>query len=149
MTWDKSFGKLSSWWQKTAKHCNNVDRSQNSALCPLNSELKASSLVEVLVSLSLVSIVFVIAAMIWLQISGLQSPYHQTDQRMAARKLIDQAIATHALHDQTFTIQGIQYFRAIHPLHPENRLYEITVTAYQQDQAPFFKRSKIVRYDAD
>lgn len=110
--------------------------------------LTASSLIEVLVSLTLASIVFVIAAMVMLQVSGINSPYHQVHQRMTARKLIDQATAHQETQDRAFTIDGIQYFRAIHPLNPETGLYEVTVTACQQGEEPFFKRSKIVHYHA-
>jgi hypothetical protein len=111
--------------------------------------LKAASLVEVLVSLSLASITFVIAAIVWLQISGLNAPYRQTDQRMIARNLIDQAIAQQITQDQDYLIQGVHYLRTIEPLNPETNLYQITITAYIEGKDPFYHRAKIVRYHED
>mgnify|MGYP006933546213 CR=1 FL=1 len=112
------------------------------------SSLPASSLVEVLVALSLSSIIFVIGAMVWLQLNGMAAPFRQIDQRMTARQLIDAATLTKTTQDEIIKIGGINFERKINPINSETGLYEIIVIVYNQENQPFFQRGKIVKYDA-
>jgi hypothetical protein len=112
-------------------------------------QLQASSLVEVLVALSLSSIMFVIAMTIWLQINGYQAPYRQIDYRMRARLLIEDATQRQSLQDAVFTLEGIQFQREVRQINAESNLYEIRVKAYGPENELLFQRGKVVRYGAD
>lgn len=109
--------------------------------------LPAASLVEVLVSLTLASIVFVIAAAVWLQIAGPLSAPRQLSLRLNSRKLLQQAIDQQSLENTTFVLDGATFVRKVHAINPSNQLYRIDITVESADGgAPKFRRSKIVRY---
>jgi hypothetical protein len=110
--------------------------------------LAGATLVEVLVSLSLASIVFVIALMVWLQISGPRATYRDIEHRMEARKLIAQAITDHDPHDRIVTIGATKYVRRVRLVHHATQLYEITVAVYLEGKKPLFQRGKIARIHA-
>ncbi len=111
-------------------------------------KLQASSLVEVLVALSLASIVFTIGTTIWLQLNGRNASYRQIEMRMRARKLIDAAIETQEVSNQVFNYNGIGYERLIQPVNSKTGVFKITVKAFSKKNEPFFQRAKIVRYEA-
>jgi hypothetical protein len=82
--------------------------------------------------------------MIWLQLNGSRAPHRQIDQRIQARKLIDDAIATGDLQDRVFTFGATKYVRRVVTLGSGTDLREITVAVYdQQDDTPQFTRGKI------
>jgi hypothetical protein len=111
--------------------------------------MPGSSLVEVLVALSLSSIVFVIGMVVWLQLNGHNAPYRHLDYRMRARTMIAQAIQSQDLGDAVWNAGGVQYVRKIRPLHAASGLYEVQVQVFGQDPSPILTRSKIVHYEAD
>ncbi len=87
--------------------------------------------------------------MIWLQLNGSKAPHRQIDQRIRARKLIDDAIASGDLQDRVFTYGATKYMRKVTTLHAATHLHEITIAVYdQQDDTPQFTRGKIARIDA-
>jgi hypothetical protein len=104
--------------------------------------------VEVLVSLSLASIVFVIGGMVWLQINGSNAPHREIEQRMVARQLIADAIQTGGKQDQVFTVGGTKYLRKINLLNPQTHLGEITITVFGTDGTPLFSRGFITKIHA-
>lgn len=111
--------------------------------------MTGSSLVEVLVALSLSSIIFVIGMMVWLQINGYDAPYRQLEYRMRARTMIAQAIQAQDLGDAVWKAGGVQYVRKIRPIHAASGLYEVQVQVFGKDATPLFTRGKIVHYEAD
>ena len=130
----------------------------NSELITLNSKpnpspsiqkLKASSILEVLVSLSLASIVFVIGGMVWLQINGSNAPHREIEQRIVARELIADAINEGKKQDQIFTIGATKYLRKVIVLNAETQLCEITVTVLDTEGQPQFSRGIIAQINAE
>ena len=110
--------------------------------------LPAASLVEVLVSLTLASIAFVIAAVVWLQIAGPLSAPRQLSLRLHSRNLIQQAIDEQSLENSTIVLDGATFVRKVHAVNPSQKLYRIDITVENGDgKLPKFRRSKIVRYD--
>lgn len=112
------------------------------------SRLRASSLVEVLVALSLASIIFVIGTTIWLQINGRSAPFRQIEQRMTARKLIEEAVENKLTKNEIITEKGIGYERLIQAINPKLAVYKVTIRAFTVKNEPFYMRSKIVCYNA-
>lgn len=108
---------------------------------------RGSTLLEVLVSMSLASIVFVIGSAVWLQLNGMQAPFRQLDQRLVARELIDRVGEGTEELEIVMRRQGMKFVRNVAALNPERGLYEVTVVCYSADDKPIMKRGKIVRID--
>jgi type II secretory pathway pseudopilin PulG len=115
----------------------------------LSPKLIASTLVEVLVSLSLVSIIFIIVSIIWLQISGPQASFRDTEHRLQSRRLIEDAISNNDPRNKIITIGTTKYVRQVTLIHKQTQLFEISVAVYITDKKPIMQRSKIARIHAN
>jgi hypothetical protein len=110
--------------------------------------LPAATLLETLVSFALVSIIFVIGAIIWLQLAGNAAPYRQADQRLDCRNILRETETKADLTDKVFTLHNTQYHRKITPINPDRGLFEVSIAAYTPDGIFLMRRHKTIHIHA-
>lgn len=110
--------------------------------------LKAASLVEVLVAMSLVSVMFVIGTMIWLQLNGPRAPFRELEFRLKAREILigmeDFAGENGVIQDPT-----VYFVRETEPLNADQNLFQITVSCFQNNGELIFRRARIIQRHED
>lgn len=111
--------------------------------------LNATTLIEVLVSFSLASILFVIGAMVWLQLAGKSAPYRLAEQRMDCRSILRETERTMALTDRIISLHNTQYHRQVRPLDASRGIFEVGISVYSAEGDLLFRRKKIMHHHAD
>lgn len=110
-------------------------------------KLKGATLVEVMVALSLISIIFVIGSLIWTNLSGPSAPGKVWDSRRIAREMLHEFETNLDAGEETKKVEGRIYKREIRPLNRENSLYEVTVVMFGGEGERVFERTKIIARD--
>lgn len=106
--------------------------------------LKGSSLIEVIVALSLVSIIFVIGSGVWAKIDSYQSPDRLLRYRLRAKQLIDQCKVERDLGELNLEQDGIVYRREV--LSRGQDVFEVRLRCYTPAEQLLFERSKILHW---
>lgn len=109
--------------------------------------LPASSLTEVLVALAIASIIFVIGTMVFLNLSGPSNASLKAERRWIARNLMNEAVATASLQDQTVEQAGARFLRTVKPVNAANGLYELRVLCIAPDETVVLDRVKLIHLE--
>lgn len=109
---------------------------------------QGATLVETLVSLSLISITFVVGTLIWLQLNGYGAPDRTARYRMIAGSLIDHSERKGEFGEKLIEFEGVKFFRKVRVLNSESSLYQLRVECMTAAGKPLFERSKIIRHHA-
>ena len=104
-------------------------------------KLSGSTLIEVLMSLSLLSIVFVMGFALLQQLIGIQSPVQQFQHRTICRQVLYEPIASNYQAKEEREIKGRRLVKTIEAM---EELYLISVECYWGDKL-LLKRSRIVQ----
>jgi len=110
-----------------------------------STKLKGGSLVEVLVALSLISMLFVVGAGLWSQLDNYSSPDRLLRYRLRCRQMLSEAEQTASFPQAESEMDGILY-RTESSLLGE-QLMLLTVRAYSPSETLLLERSKIVTLD--
>jgi len=106
--------------------------------------LKGSTLVEVLVAMSLVSILFVIGSQTVLQVNGIRAPYREQGHRLKARTIIQELEAGHVVPDVVH-FESVYFVTESYPAPQSDRLLQVDVKCFDQGDQLLFTRHKIIR----
>ena len=108
--------------------------------------LSGSTLVELLVALSLASIVFGFGTLIFLQVNGLEAPHRQVQQRLIARLHLQQ-VEYGGEPPLGLSLAGIRFEQELIPHPGGERLFWATVRCYSSSGRLLFTRQKIIVRD--
>ena len=106
--------------------------------------LRGATLVEVLVAMSLVSVVFVIGSQTLLQVNGHQSPHREQQYRLEARRLI-QELEQGNLSEEVIHFGAVDFLVERKPVYPRRNLFEGKIKCLDQNGQLLFSRQKIIR----
>ncbi|MEM7035866.1 MAG: hypothetical protein AAF570_02730 [Bacteroidota bacterium] len=109
--------------------------------------MKASTLFEILISMSLVSVVFVFGLAIFMQLNGTQAPYRRADQRLKVREMIREMEKSGEVGDKIIREKGTEYRFQTRVLNPGQELYEVIVSVYAHGEELLFRRGKIIKVE--
>gem|GEM_PF-2497584 len=100
----------------------------------LPKRLKASTLVEVLVSFSIIAIIFVLGSQLWSQAILKQSPMYVFRGRAFIREVIDKPVHPNEVGIDTMKRMPFVCIRHIRPYQTEPYLREVSVQCYWQNR---------------
>ncbi|MEM8897796.1 MAG: hypothetical protein AAGC85_06810 [Bacteroidota bacterium] len=96
--------------------------------------IRGNTLVEILVSLSVLSLLFVLGSMLFQSLSGIHSPVQKFHNRSLVREFLYMPLQEDWEKDETWEIRGRHMVRRISSLGEYSGLVEIKVSCYWQDQ---------------
>ena len=106
--------------------------------------LKASSLLEVLIGLSLLSLSFVIGMMIFRQLTSVYSP----PERFKTASLVDDFLYSppplFSLENEERELLGRRLIRKLEVISEKDQLFRLSVSAYQEEKL-LLEKSRIAR----
>ena len=100
----------------------------------MNFHMKGNTLVEILVSLSVISLMFVLGSMIFQSLSGIHSPVQQFYDRSIVREVLYRSLPEVIEGSEEWEIRGRRVVRSILPLKTEKDILEIKVSCFWQDK---------------
>lgn len=109
----------------------------------INPYIKGNTLVEILVSLSVLSLLFVLGSMVFQGLSGIYSPVQQFHNRTMVREVLYRPLPEALEEEEEWEMRGRRVVRRILPLMSQEGIVEIKVSCYWQDQL-ILERSRYV-----
>lgn len=91
--------------------------------------LSGQTLIEVLTSLAILSLVFVMGMMLFQRLSGIQSPPERLQTRMMVAAFLDEPIHPSEFFTEK-DIRGRLLHRTIRPIDQRRQVYQVRVQAY-------------------
>ncbi|MEL6194340.1 MAG: prepilin-type N-terminal cleavage/methylation domain-containing protein [Bacteroidota bacterium] len=101
---------------------------------PSPSKVKGNTLIEILVSLSVLSLLFIIGMYLFQQLTGIFSPVQVFQHRTIAREVLYTPIPEEYQEEEELLIKGRRIIKEITPLNKEATLLQIKVSCYWDDQ---------------
>lgn len=111
---------------------------------PFPYRLRGSTLIEVLVAMTLVSIIFVIGSQTVLQVNGIQAPYREQGHRLRARTIIQEVEVGHEVPD-VIHFESVYFVTEVKPSEHNSRLLQVDVDCFDHQDQLLFSRHKIIR----
>lgn len=99
----------------------------------LKYRLDGNTLIEVLVSLSLISVLFVMGMYLWMQIAGPSNPIEQQKVRQMMLEFLAEPWPE-GLEEQEREQGHKKLIRSFEPIREEQGLFQVTVRMYSKDQ---------------
>ena len=115
----------------------------------IKTRLQGSSLVEVMISLSIASIIFVIGTALWLSLNGTNAPKRLLEYRLNAGNLLLETELEGDVSEQTYQIGGAKYFKSTRELNRSHGIYEVVIVVQSAEGKEVFKRGRIIQIEAN
>lgn len=107
-------------------------------------KLSGATLLEVISSLALLSIIFIIGSLIFKRLGDIQSPTQMLKSRQVAEALLAEPIPFPVPERQEWELQGRRCERTIKVLVPEKGIVELSIVCYWGDRL-LLSRQRIER----
>lgn len=106
--------------------------------------LKGATLMEVLVSLGLLSLMYVIFAMVWVQVNGNQSASMLWRHQMESRGLLDSLAGAPDAGNAVYERVGARYVQSVRRLGAGSALVEVVIAVYDQEGVLLLRRGRVM-----
>lgn len=110
----------------------------------LNTKLRASTILEVIVSMVIIVIVFGIAMMIYTNMLRLSLSAKKLRAQALLRETLFTSEHSAANTTQTFTVDDFRIEQEVKPYHDNSSLTDIHLTAYDQNQQKIAELEKVI-----
>ncbi len=111
---------------------------------PLPSKLKGTTLIEVLTSMALLGVLFVMGMMLLGKLTDIHSPVQRYQNRVLVLEMLNAPIALPFEKEIEQEIKGRRIIRTIEPFDLQRNLYEVAVTCLWQDQVQLSKKRIVI-----
>lgn len=109
----------------------------------LKYRLRGTTLIEVLVAMSLISIIFVIGSHTVLQVNGVRAPYREQEYRLEARSIL-QKLEAGQKSPGVIHFESVTFLLERLPVHPQHGLFQVRIQCFDAQETLLFSRNKII-----